>query len=271
MRLTNPPALESAEREGLRFLRAPVLAGAAGLEHAFMSVAGGVSPLPFKGLNFGGGDAALNIRANMERLSHAFDLPPMGVATVRQVHDRHVVVIGGGDNFDGWAAGKRPEGDAIVTSRKGLAIGVLTADCVPVLFYSAVSSVIAVAHAGWRGFVAGVLRETLSIMSKGFGARAADIHAAIGPHIGPCCYEVSEDLVHEFQENGQETVPYFSLDGDGVLRLDLGRAVYDELRGCGLEPSHISRPGPCTSCGGGFYSYRRDGVTGRQLSFIMMR
>jgi len=272
MRLTNPPALESAEREGLRFLISQPLAAMEGLEHAFMSAAGGVSPPPFKGLNFGGGDAALNIRANMERLSHAFDLPSTGVDTVRQVHGRHVVIMENGDNLDGRDAGKRPEGDAIVTSRKGLAIGVLTADCVPVLLYDAEAGCIAAAHAGWRGFVAGVLRETLSVMSQGFGARIADIHAAIGPHIGPCCYEVSEDLVHAFQESGQETAPYFSLEAEGgALRLDLGRAVYDELMGCGLEPAHISRPGPCTSCGGGFYSYRRDGVTGRQLSFIMMR
>ncbi len=272
MRLTNPLSLESVEREGLGFLRAPVLAGMEGLEHAFMTAAGGVSLPPFKGLNFGGEDASSSIRANMKRLSHVFDLPSTGVATVRQVHGRHVVVMGGSDDFDGWAAGKRPEGDAIVTSRKGLAIGVLTADCVPVLFYDAEAGCIAVAHAGWRGFVAGVLRETLSIMSQGFGARAADIHAAIGPHIGPCCYEVSEGLIHEFQESGQETKPYFSLDDPGgALRLDLGRAVYDELLRCGLEPAHISPPGPCTSCGGGFYSYRRDGVTGRQLSFIMMR
>jgi len=242
-----------------------------GLEHAFMSAAGGVSPPPFKGLNFGGGDAALNIRANMERLSHAFDLPSTGVATVRQVHGRHVVVMGDDDIRDGRYAGKGPEGDAIVTSRKGLAIGVLTADCVPVLLYDAEAGCIAVAHAGWRGFVAGVLRETLSVMSQGFGARIVDIYAAIGPHIGPCCYEVSEDLVHAFQESGQETKPYFSIKGGGALRLDLGRAVYDGLMERGLEPAHISRPGPCTSCGGGFYSYRRDGVTGRQLSFIMMR
>lgn len=262
---TRPLPLEPAEKDGLCFLRAPLLADRPGLEHAFMGREGGVSPVPFNSLNFGGDDDSANIRANMERLSKAFTLPAGGVFTVQQVHGSHVVAIGSENDF----AGKRPEADAIVTSCKGLAIGVLTADCVPLLFYDETAEVIAVAHAGWRGFAAGVVRETLSVMITEFGAHADNIHAAIGPHIGPCCYEVSEDLIDSFKKSGRATEPYFSRNKG--IRLDLGRAVSDELIACGLAQGSVSLPGPCTSCGVGFYSYRRDGVTGRELGFILMR
>jgi len=257
--------LESAEKEGLCFLRAPIFAGRPGLEHAFMGREGGVSPAPFNSLNFGGDDDPANIRVNIERLSKAFNLPAAGVFTVRQVHGSHVAVV----ERESDLRGPRPDADAIVTSCKGLAIGVLTADCVPVLFYDEEAGVIAVAHAGWRGFVAGVLRETIKVMTREFGARAVNIDAAIGPHIGPCCYEVSEDLIESFRESGRATEPYFRRN-EGI-RLDLGRAVTDELITCGLSGESISLPGPCTSCKEGFYSYRRDGLTGRELSFIMMR
>jgi len=266
LRQSNSLALESCEKDGLSFLRAPVLIGRPGLEHAFMTKVGGVSPPPFNALNFGGDDEVSNIRANMGRLGRVFGLPPAGVATVAQVHGNHVVVMDRKPD----PAGGRPEGDAIITAKRGLPIGILTADCVPVLFFDEKGGTIAAAHAGWRGFVAGVLRQTISAMSREFGSRSGDILAAIGPHIGPCCYEVSADIIERFSESGRETAPYFRQDKR--IRLDLGRAVFDELIACGLEAGHISRPGPCTSCDrAGFYSYRRDGTTGRQLSFIMMR
>ncbi len=272
MQLTKPLPLEPGEKEGLKFFLAPGLAAMPGLEHAFMSRTGGVSEPPYNTLNFGGEDAPARIKANMESLVRALDLPQGGVTTARQVHGSEVLVIGGNESHHVWGPDKRPSGDAIVTSEKCLPIGVLTADCVPVLFFDRVTATIAVAHAGWRGFVAGVLGETISVMGREFGVRAADIHAAIGPHIGPCCYEVSEDLVEKFRGSGRETKPYFTPGHGGRWRLDLGRAVYDELIGCGLEGRNISLPGPCTVCDErNFFSYRRDGSTGRGLSFIMMR
>jgi len=266
-----PWPLEVYDSQGLSFLRSPLLCDLPGLEHAFMKRTGGVSPAPYDTMNFGGEDNASNIAENIKRLSKVFSLPGGTVFTIEQVHGSSVVVIG--DDYDVGLDGRggRPQGDAIVTSKKNLAIGILTADCVPVLFYDKKTETIAAAHAGWRGFAAGVLGETISVMRRGFGAKTANIIVAIGPHIGPCCYEVSEDLLARFQEKDMGGRPYFRKEAKG-LYLDLGRAVYDELIASGLGDGHISLPGPCTACDRkGFYSYRRDGATGRQLSFIFCR
>ncbi|MFQ5479676.1 MAG: peptidoglycan editing factor PgeF [Thermodesulfobacteriota bacterium] len=267
MRRVNSILLEPAESKGLSFLQAHVLKGAAGIEHAFMRRAGGFSPAPFTGLNFGGDDEPSNIRANMGLLVRSFGLPPGGVATAEQVHGRHVVVM----DEAVYGAAERPRGDAIITAVPELPIGILTADCVPVLLHDPGSGAIAAVHAGWRGFVAGVLRETLLVFFRDFGARPANMLGAIGPYIGPCCYEVSEDLVESFRAAGLKAAPYFTRDKGGI-HLDLGRAVHDALTESGLPAGNVSLPGPCTSCGASdFYSYRRDKVTGRQLSFIMKR
>ncbi|MFQ5427587.1 MAG: peptidoglycan editing factor PgeF [Thermodesulfobacteriota bacterium] len=262
-----PLPLEPFTKQGLSFLRAPLLKEAPSIEHAFMTRAGGVSPQPFNALNFGGDDTSANIKANMELLGSVFSLPSCGVATVEQVHGSHVVVM----EKAGERSGTRPCGDAIITARAGLPIGILTADCVPVLLHDPVSGAIAAVHAGWRGFVAGVLGQTLSVMSRDFGARPAHILAAIGPHIGPCCYEVSEDLITSFKKAGFATESCFTWT-NGVIRLNLGLAVSEAITALGLASAHLSRPGPCTSCNdSSFYSYRRERVTGRQLSFIMKR
>ncbi len=285
-----PSRLEHRAKDGLGFYEAPVLSGRPGLTHAFMTREGGFSTGEFSGLNLGmgSGDDPLKIHANMERLSHVFGLL-RGVATVRQVHGKGVVIMDGSPEVipatsPGDIPGTKPENekqeetesappeaDAIITATPGLVVGILTADCVPVLFYDPAAGVAAAVHAGWRGFAAGVIEMTLGVMAGSFGTRSRDVLAAIGPHIGPCCYEVSEDLIEEFRKNGIETGRVFSED-KGSLRLDLGAAVTGALLGLGIEAWNMSGPGPCTACDEArFFSYRRDGRTGRQLSFIMMK
>jgi len=281
---TRPSCLEHRAKEGLGFYEAPVLCGRGGLTHAFMTREGGFSTGEFSGLNLGmgSGDDPLKIHANMERLSRAFGLL-RGVATVRQVHGKGVVIMDGSPEvIPGTAPGAAeeekeetdslpPEADAIITTTPGLAVGILTADCVPILFHDPATGLAAAVHAGWRGFAAGVIEMTLGVMASSFGTRSRDVLAAVGPHIGPCCYEVSEDLREEFRKNGIETERVFRED-NGSLRLDLGAAVTEALLGLGIEAENMSGPGPCTACGEAhFFSYRRDGTTGRQLSFIMMK
>jgi len=260
--------LERAARGGLSFLVAPALSESGAVEHAFMTRKGGVSPAPFNTLNLGHGteDAPSNINSNMGRISRAFGLWG-GVFTARQVHGRDVVIIEGAPEERDW----RPAADAIITAKRGLAIGVLTADCLPVLLFDPLAGVAAAVHAGWRGLAAGVTEETFRVMKERFGSRAAHTLAAMGPHIGPCCYEVSEDIAEGFRERGREAGPYLNRE-TGRLCLDLGSAMMDALLGLGVAPEGVSGPGPCTVCNEGeFFSYRRDGETGRQMSFIMIR
>jgi hypothetical protein len=285
---TQPSCLEHRVKEGLGFYEAPVLCGRGGLTHAFMTREGGFSTGEFSGLNLGmgSGDDPLKIHANMERLSRAFGLL-RGVATVRQVHGKGVVIMDDSPEVRPETTPevapeatqeKReetdslpPEADAIITSTPGLAVGILTADCVPLLLSDPVAGLVAAVHAGWRGFVAGVIEMTLGVMASTFGTRSKDVLVAIGPHIGPCCYEVSDDLEEEFRKNGIETERVFR-EESGSLHLDLGAAVSGALLGLGIEAEHMSGPGPCTACDEAhFFSYRRDGRTGRQLSFVMMK
>jgi len=232
-----------------------------------MTREGGFSTGEYRGLNLGmgSGDDPLRIHANMERLARAFSLT-RGVATVRQVHGNQVVVLD--ERRD--SGEEVPEADAIVTAMPGLAVGILTADCVPLLVHDPARGLVAAIHAGWRGLLAGVIETTLAAMAGIFGSRNADLLVAMGPHIGPCCYEVRKDLLQVFEARRDWRGDLFREERDS-LYLDLGRAVTETLLGLGIRAGQINGPGPCTSCHEArFFSYRRDGTTGRQLSFIVM-
>jgi YfiH family protein len=168
--------------------------------------------------------------------------PDLPVAWAKQVHSARVLPAA--------APGECAEGDALVTDSSGLALAVVTADCVPVLL--AGPSGIAAVHAGWRGIASGVIPATLTALGKPAGWTAW-----IGPAIGPCCYEVGEDVARPFREAfGADVVR------DGTL--DLWTAAERALRAAGVE--QVQRFDICTSCHGDrFFSHRRDaGKTGRQ-------
>jgi YfiH family protein len=181
------------------------------------------------------------------------------IFTPRQVHGTTVVPAGTG--------GPSPEADASFTNERGRLVGVVTADCVPVLLLDARRGLAAAAHAGWRGAAAGVLETTLERLR---GAGAADLEAVVGPAAGGCCYQVGDEVRTTFRERGGDvTAAAWRADG-ARWRLDLRAAVQALLESAGVTGAAVL--GPCTICGPGYHSYRRDSAgAGRQLSFIGWR
>lgn len=201
----------------------------------------------------------------------AFGIPPERLITVNQVHGEDIIKI----DAQGLAAGGVDpaivEADAMITNAKGVALGVETADCVPILLYDPVGPAVAAIHAGWRSTVKKIVRKTIRKMHEEFGSDSCMMMAAIGPAIGPECYEVDEPVMAEvraafpfWQRVSQER-------GGGRWLLDLAGTNALELKEAGLDDKNIHLIGLCTACRRDmFYSFRAEGRTGRMLSVIML-
>ncbi|MBI5810353.1 MAG: peptidoglycan editing factor PgeF, partial [Deltaproteobacteria bacterium] len=214
-------------------------------------------------------DAMENVAANRARLGRALDIPEERLVTLNQVHGSSILLVD-------EAYMRRPlpvDADGAITALANVPIGVLTADCLPLLFYDPVRKAAGAAHAGWKGALAMVAKKTVEAMSKEFGTRPEDVRASAGPYIGECCYAVGEEVFSAFRGSfGGAASGFFKRRG-GRLYLDIGRAVEFDLDSSGVPSGNITSVMRCTSCNQGlFFSYRRDGgKTGRQLSFIMLK
>lgn len=234
-----------------------------GLEHAVFTRRGGVSPPPFDSLNLGStvGDDDANVQANRLRMASALGVSEADTRTTWQVHGADVVVAWR-DEPQGWPP---PKADAIITGDAGVALVMRFADCVPILLYDPVRRVAGLAHAGWRGTLAGVAPAVLLAMHEAFGTRPADVVAGIGPAIGPCCYEVGPEVVAGAREcfPGAPDVIVLPVNGHGGPHFDLWAANAYALRRAGVE--HVEVAGLCTSCQNyDFFSHRAEaGQTGR--------
>ena len=231
----------------------------AGFPHGFTTRRGGCSREHFDSLNLGGavGDEAAVVAANWQALRQATGL---AFARVRQVHgDRVVVARAAGEPVE--------EADAVISARPGVAACVSVADCVPILIGDPRSGAVAAVHAGWRGTLAHTAERVIEALSREVGAQPGDLLAAIGPAIGPCCYEVSPDLAQVFRDDLGTRVA--EPHGCGS-RVDLWLANEIVLRKAGLARERIEVLGRCTACEPEtFFSHRRDrGRTGRQVGFI---
>lgn len=187
-------------------------------------------------------------RAFLKRLH----LDPDRLVMANQVHGSRVEVI------DGAHANRVSEADALVVDRReGVSIGVIVADCVPFLLLDTKKHIFAVAHAGWKGTIAGIAKKTLQTMID-LGSSAADIRVSMGPHIGMCCYSVSEDRAKLFLNEYQKDERVASKMDDG-WHLDIGYVNRLELLGSGITASQIDSPPVCTSCQNDrFFSFRKD-------------
>ncbi len=161
------------------------------------------------------------------------------------------------------------EGDALISSFRGICIGVYTADCIPVLLYDKQHCIVAAVHAGWRGTLGGVISETLKNMKLNHNSDPANIVSVIGPGIGKCCFEVDKDIASKFIEKFQET-DNFIYPYNSKFILDLQHINKEILKKEGVK--NIEVIDICTKCDTNYYSYRREGQgVGSQLSFIGLR
>ncbi len=242
-----------------------------GIRHAFFTRLGGVSTGLYSSLNcgLGSGDDARAVRENRARAMDALELDADRLTTLYQVHGREVVTLAAP-----LGEGERPKADALVTATPGVALGILTADCVPVLFCDAKARVIGAAHAGWKGAIGGVLEATLDAMAK-LGAEPARVSAGIGPCIAQRSYEVGPEFPAPFLAEDPDNARFFApgrveekwmFDLRGYVGARLARAGVGEI---GALPND--------TCGEAdrFFSYRRSCLNGepdygRGLSAIVL-
>lgn len=218
-----------------------------GVAVAFSDRCGGVSAEPFDSLNLAArvGDDPAAVAENRERVAAAAGFGVDTLRLAKQIHGADVLEVGVSDET---VAG---EADVLTTGERGVTIGILTADCTPVVLVGEGRA--AVAHAGWRGLVAGAVEAAVEAVGQ---VRAA----WIGPSIHACCYEVGPEVVEVFR---QRELPIAAFD-----RVDPAAGAAVVLRRSGVE--HIARSTDCTSCDSRYFSYRRDGLTGRQGAFATL-
>jgi len=238
--------------------------------HGFFTRNGGVSTGAFASLNcsLSGKDNAAAVRENRTRAAAALGLSHGALCGLTQVHGKRVVVA-----EEAWPEDQRPEADGVVTRRAGLALGIITGDCAPVLFADRKAGVIGGAHAGWRGAVLGVLEETISAM-EGLGAARRDIVAVVGPCIHQPSYEVAADLRDAVLARDATDARFFA-EGKRADRwqFDLPGYCAARLGALGVAASILAHDTLADEAR--FFSHRRNtlaggGPIGHQLSAIAL-
>lgn len=253
--------MELVTQGGLTFYRFPALARFPEVIHGIFTRRGGASLDPYASLNlsFAVGDRPESVRENRRRLVQALGLADLVGAD--QVHGLKESVVYAGNPAP---AGEIPEVDILITREPGLGLLIKQADCQAVMLYDPELRVVANVHCGWRGQAAGILAETVARLQKIFSCRPERLIAGIGPGLGPCCAE--------FRNFPREFPPKFWSYQVRPNYFDLWRLSRDQLQEAGLRPDHITIAALCTKCrAADFYSYRRDGLTGRQGAVIALK
>ena len=277
--------LQVKRQDQITFLHSETLDHIPGLVHAFstrraerndFSLGPADSPNPM-------------IQMNRARFLAAIGAPGWPIIKLKQIHSGTVV-----DVDDTSAASEAVSGDAAVTALRGVVLAVQTADCVPILFVDPKKRVVAAVHAGWRGTLARIAQKTIGRMQLEFACKPADLLAALGPSIGPCCYEVGVELVTKFTAQFADAHDYFDEPRTGDepnpiqwlnmappghqpppknVRLDLRKANRSQLIASGLRPTNIYSTDLCTACRTDLlFSYRREGpLSGRLLAVVGIR
>jgi YfiH family protein len=245
----------------------------------FVSIrAPGNSGPPYDSLNlsFTVGDDPKSVLKNRTRLTKALGIPLASLTTAKQIHDGHVKIVSramrgrGSTDYEG-AIGAT---DAMVTNVPGICLMILLADCVPILFYDPSKRVVGVAHAGWKGTLGLIARKTVAAFKEHFDCAPEDILAGIGPSIGPCCYEVGQEVITRVEHvfgNRQGYVGNESAGGKGYL--DLWTANQKQLIQAGIPERNIEVARVCTYHHSNlFFSHRYEkGKTGRFGAGIFIR
>ncbi|CAA6603968.1 conserved hypothetical protein [Rhodospirillaceae bacterium LM-1] len=241
------------------------------VRHGFFTRQGGISEGIYESLNcgYGSGDDAAKVTANRKAAMAVMEQPLSSLVTVRQEHTIKAIAVDAPFPED-----QRPVADALVTDRKNLVLGVLTADCAPVLFADGKAGVIGAAHAGWRGALAGILESTLKLMTE-MGAKHQNIVVGIGPSITRRSYEVNRDFLIAFMAETNENGYFFQESVvEDRYKFDLPGYISRKLSRLGVSTvTHT----PCDTCleADRFFSYRRSCLLGeenygRQLSAIVL-
>jgi polyphenol oxidase len=228
-----------------------------GVAHGFFTRDGGVSAGLYASLNcgWGSGDDPDSVTENRARAAAALGVARDSLLTNHQVHGVDIVTV-----ERAWARGDRPKADGMVTKQRGVALGILTADCVPVLFADSEAGIVGAAHAGWRGALGGVLDATVRAMTA-LGAKPARIRAGFGPAIAQASYEVGPEFPAPFLAQNPAHDKFFVTLPNGKFRFDLPAYVRARLDALGLGSVETSG-GDTAADSARFFSYRRSRLAG---------
>ena len=241
-------------------LRSAVLDAEPGIRHGFFTRLGGVSDGPFAALNcgFGSGDSPHRVARNRAIAMDCLDLPADRLVTARQVHGATVVTV-----EQPWRREEAPRADALVTATPGIALGVLAADCAPILFHEPVARVIGAGHAGWRGALTGIAEAMVAQMTA-LGAERHRIRAAIGPRIAQRSYEVGPEFPEPFLADNPVAAGHFiRAPRDGHFLFDLGGYLADRIIRAGVATVEVV-PHDTVAEEAHFFSYRRSCLRGER-------
>ncbi len=241
------------------------------VQHGFFTRAGGVSGGIYASLNCGfkKDDKRNNVRTNRALAAEALGIAPGRLVVTRQTHGTKVVTV-----RKPWVPKNAPEGDGMVTAERGMGLGVLTADCVPVMFASKKDKIVGICHAGWKGALGGVPEQVFAAMKRR-GAQPEDIAVAIGPCIGADSYEVSDDFMLPFQEQDSDNARFFKRSPNaGHHIFNLPGYVAQRLKRVGIETIYDTHQDTLTD--DSFFSNRRAYLTGEkgfglQISIISIK
>jgi polyphenol oxidase len=252
-------------------IQAPALADLDGVQHRFFTRHGGVSAGLYSSLNcgYGSADPPDNVRENRRRVAEQFGLDEPDLHTVHQIHSADVLTLA----EERWTSPGAPKADGLVTDRPGVALGVLAADCAPVLLADGNAGVIGAAHAGWKGALGGVVEAAIAAMER-LGARRERIKIAVGPCIGPNSYEVGPEFPAPFLAQDEANVAFFRPAlRSGHFMFDLPGYLVHRIARAGIAATATGHD--TLTATEDFFSYRRNtlqGVSdyGRGLSAIAL-
>jgi len=250
----------------LVWLKVPQWERWGGLLHGFLGRRGGKSVGPYASLNlaFSVGDDPDVVKDNLCDMKKAVGVHDSRIVAMKQVHGDRILEV---KDKSLKVAG---EADGMVAEEKEIFLGVLSADCVPILFAVPGREIVAAVHAGWRGTLAGIAPKMIEYLKDRYGIKPASVEVALGPAIGPCCYEIGADV-------SEPIITKWGRVAKDCLETKGGKKFFDlrefnrlQLNDAGVLPEKIYQIGPCTSCASSdFFSYRRQkGKTGHQMSFI---
>ncbi|MEA5142514.1 MAG: peptidoglycan editing factor PgeF [Oscillibacter sp.] len=259
----------------IQFLTSSLFSGFPGIRHAFSTRAGGVSPAPWDSLNMSPerGDDPENVQENYRRFCSAVGIDARRVFLNRQVHEENVRLVTEEDAGKGlWIPQDYTSVDSAITQAGDLPLIVFSADCGILLFFDPVTRSIGTCHAGWRGAAAGIAAKTVREMRRAFGVDPKDLICAVGPGIGPCCFETDDDVPSAMhQVLGAAADAYMKKQG-AKWHVDLKAINAHWLRAAGVPAAQIDICPDCTACHPELYwSHRRMGAQrGTQIGMIAL-
>ncbi|CAO0819888.1 polyphenol oxidase [Desulfarculales bacterium] len=251
------PLMLREQENGLPLFRFVAIAGMEGVVHAVTTRHGGVSQGTYASLNLGYscGDDPAAVAANLERLRRALGLKRLVWA--QQVHGRQMLAV------DSQESGLIGQADGLATGQPGVGLLIKQADCQAVVLAAPSRVVVANLHIGWRGNVQNLARRGVEFMGERYGVEPSEIWAGISPSLGPCCAE----FVNHATELPKDFLRYH-LWGNNF---DLWQVTMDQLTEAGVPVAQIEMSAMCSRCGGQFFSYRREGATGRFGTVVALR